>query len=121
MLASIRPTTDGGYIAAGMYAYDGDDSSSQWIVKLDAVGNVKWQKALGSKYVDLGILVTQTTDGGYALSGGIGADAETLLASIVKRTQTAASRGDGPWAVPIPASPGACGRPRMAGTYPESF
>lgn len=84
MFGSVRPTSDGGYIAGGMYGYDGEDKASQWIVKLDASGNAKWQKALGGNLIDIGIVVAQTTDGGYALSGGIGLNDETTLPSVVK-------------------------------------
>src|SRR5205823_4009258 len=56
--SSIKQTTDGGYIVAGVTnSNDGDvtgnhlDSDSlpngdYWIVKLDSSGNIQWQKCL---------------------------------------------------------------------------
>jgi len=72
---SIQQTTDGGYIAAGNTAsYDGDVSGNHggadyWVVKLDASGNITWQKTLGGSGTDWGYAVQQTTDGGYVALG----------------------------------------------------
>jgi len=72
---SIQQTTDGGYIAAGNTAsYDGDVSGNHggadyWVVKLDASGNITWQKTLGGSGTDWAYAVQQTTDGGYVALG----------------------------------------------------
>ena len=49
---SIQQTTDGGFIVAGFRSNDGDVSGNHgtndyWVVKLDANGNIVWQKSLG--------------------------------------------------------------------------
>jgi len=40
-----------------------------WIVKLDKVGVVQWQKTYGGEYTDLLCSMEQTKDGGYVLGG----------------------------------------------------
>lgn len=40
-----------------------------WIVKLDKVGVVEWQKTFGGEYTDLLRSMEQTKDGGYVLGG----------------------------------------------------
>jgi hypothetical protein len=72
---SIKQTTDGGYIVAGWSIFnDGDVTGNHgledfWIVKLDNVGNISWQKSLGGTNKDLGVSAQQTNDGGYILTG----------------------------------------------------
>ncbi len=72
----IRQTKDGGYIASGWtYSSNGDvsgihGSSDYWVVKLDSVGVIQWQKCLGGSDIDVaGYSIEQTIDGGYILSG----------------------------------------------------
>ena len=65
---SIQQTTDGGYIVAGAYVADNFNFDS-WIVKLDAIGNITWQKSLGGSYDDRASSIQQTTDGGYIVAG----------------------------------------------------
>ncbi len=80
---SIRQTADGGYIAAGVsYSNNGDVSGNHntefygdyWVVKLDASGNIQWQKCLGGTYDDIAASVQQTTDGGYVVAGYSGSN-----------------------------------------------
>src|SRR6266536_2308820 len=72
---SIQLTSDGGSIAAGFsYSHDGDVTGNPsgvdfWIVRLDAAGNLLWQKALGGSDDDYGSAVQQTTDGGFIVGG----------------------------------------------------
>lgn len=42
-----------------------------WIVKLSDVGTIEWEKSLGGGYSEIANGITQTTDGGYILTGGI--------------------------------------------------
>ena len=73
----IRQTTDGGYIIAGHSnsSNSGDVTGSNhggvdyWILKLDASGNIVWNKLLGGNVTDVGTDVQQTTDGGYIVAG----------------------------------------------------
>jgi len=72
---SIRNTSDGGYIVAGFSdSSDGDITlnkgfSDYWIVKLNSLGNIEWQKTYGGQYQDVATSVKQTTDGGYVVGG----------------------------------------------------
>jgi len=74
---SIQQTRDDGYIVAGYtYSNDGDvtgnhggDGIDYWIVKLDTVGNIQWQNALGGSSVEVANSVQQTNDGGYIVAG----------------------------------------------------
>lgn len=73
--ATIAQTTDGGYIVAGVTSVDGGDvsghhgSGDMWIVKLDAVGNLVWQKCVGGGGTEKAYSIKQTTDGGYIVAG----------------------------------------------------
>jgi hypothetical protein len=73
---SIQQTTDGGYILTGYTnSNDGDVSGNHgymdvWVVKLDGVGTLQWQKCLGGTVNDDGFSIQQTMDGGYILTGG---------------------------------------------------
>jgi len=69
---SIQQTTDGGYILAGTTDSYGAGKEDAWVVKLDSVGNVSWQKTYGGKKDDSPRSIQQTTDGGYILAGGSG-------------------------------------------------
>jgi len=73
---SIRQTTDGGYIIAGISdsSIDGDvtgnyGGSDCWTIKLDSSGNITWQKSLGGSEYDDANSIQQTTDGGYIVAG----------------------------------------------------
>lgn len=73
---SIEQTTDGGYIVAGLtYSKNGDVIGAHdglidyWIVKLDSIGNLVWQKPLGGDGEDEAYSIQQTTDGGYIVAG----------------------------------------------------
>ncbi|EJL72108.1 T9SS type A sorting domain-containing protein [Chryseobacterium populi] len=72
---SVRQTADGGYIVAGSTESNNGDvtgnhgSSDYWVVKLDASGNLTWQKTLGGTGIDIAKSIRQTSDGGYIVSG----------------------------------------------------
>ncbi len=73
-IQDVSPTTDGGYIlAGGVLSNNGDVSgnhsnpgaSDAWIVKIDASGNIQWQKCFGGSLDEFGACVKQTAEGGY--------------------------------------------------------
>jgi hypothetical protein len=66
---SVRQTADGGYILVGSTHSFEADHGDPWILKLDSVGNVSWQKAFGRSGEDLVSPIQQTTDGGYIVAG----------------------------------------------------
>lgn len=72
---SVQQTSDGGYILAGQSSSNNGDvtgnngASDFWVVKVDATGNLMWQKSLGGSAIDIARSVQQTTDGGYIVAG----------------------------------------------------
>lgn len=66
--SSVRQTTDGGYILAGLtYSYS-VGSGNAWLVKVTASGDSVWSRVY-SGYASDASSVEQTTDGGYVFSG----------------------------------------------------
>lgn len=66
---AVRPTADGGYVAAGYVNFLEVGSWDTWVVKLDAGGNVTWQKTYGGPDMDYAVAIAQTGDGGYVVAG----------------------------------------------------
>ena len=75
---AITTTPDGGFVVAGSTAStDGDvtgmhgGTADMWVVKLDALGNKVWQKALGGGGVgsDQADGITRAPDGGFVVAG----------------------------------------------------
>ena len=66
---SIQQTSDGGYIVAGKTSSSGAGGDDIWVLKLDASGNVAWQKAYGGDNHDEAHAIQQTADGGYIVAG----------------------------------------------------
>jgi Secretion system C-terminal sorting domain len=71
----IQQTSDGGYIVA-VYSNSNDGNVTNnhggldyWVVKLDAAGNIQWQKSLGGTGSEFIAGVSQTFDGGYIIAG----------------------------------------------------
>jgi hypothetical protein len=74
----VYPTTDGGCITVGQItSTDGDIQVRYagydiWVAKLNAIGELQWQKTLGSTGHDWGRAIQQTPDGGYIIAGQAG-------------------------------------------------
>lgn len=72
---TIRVTSDGGYILDGGTSSNGHNVSGnhgfsdQWLLKLDSLGVIQWQRCIGGSVNDDGGDVLQTTDGGYIAIG----------------------------------------------------
>jgi hypothetical protein len=72
---SIKETSDGGYICAAVSdSANGDVTENHgkydcWIIKLDILGNIQWQKSMGGSNDDWAVSIIQTNDGGYAIAG----------------------------------------------------
>ena len=76
---SIQPTSDGGFIVAGFS--QGDDTGDVmghhgnatvpdiWVIKMDRLGKIEWQRSLGGNQSDEGGYILPTPDGGYILAG----------------------------------------------------
>ncbi|HEX8334418.1 MAG TPA: T9SS type A sorting domain-containing protein [Segetibacter sp.] len=74
---SIAATKDGGYAVAGytnsnngqVSGNHGTNTFDFWILKIDSVGIVQWQKTLGGSGDEKAYSIQQTTDGGYIVAG----------------------------------------------------
>jgi hypothetical protein len=70
--SDIKPTADGGYIVAGLQYATGNQSA--FLLKLDALGAVQWNKTYSGGYTSGSNLFTsyrviQLTEGGYLMVG----------------------------------------------------
>ncbi|MBK9732228.1 MAG: T9SS type A sorting domain-containing protein [Chitinophagaceae bacterium] len=76
-LSSIEPTNDGGFIVGGTSLSDSSFDKTEnnkghddyWMVKLDATGDVQWDKTIGGNGYDYFADILQNADGEY-LAGG---------------------------------------------------
>lgn len=72
---SIIETSDNGYIAAGYTSSSNGDVSNNhgatdyWMVKLDSVGNVNWEKTIGGSSSDYAYCLKATADSGLVVAG----------------------------------------------------
>ncbi len=72
---SIKETADNGYIiAGGTYSSDFDvwsivDDGDTWLIKIDSVGTIIWQKTFGGNRDERYHSVILTSDGGYLMVG----------------------------------------------------
>ncbi len=66
---SIQETSDGGFIVAGYTSSYGAGNYDYWVLKLDADGNVTWQKTYGGPDYDIASSIQETSDGGFIVAG----------------------------------------------------
>lgn len=74
--SSINQTNDGGYIVAGStkFSFNGGIPGNHgdydfWVIKLNSIGNIEWQKTLGGSGTDNALEIQQTLDGGFIVVG----------------------------------------------------
>jgi hypothetical protein len=71
----IIKTADGGYAVVGYSRSNDEDVSlnsglqDYWIIKLDATGQIQWEKSFGFAGIDRAFSVVQTNDAGYFITG----------------------------------------------------
>jgi hypothetical protein len=74
---SIQQTSDGGFILGGSSCSNisgdktencngGDDI---WILKVDSIGNIQWQNAIGGSFFEYLGSIKETNDGGFIIGG----------------------------------------------------
>jgi hypothetical protein len=72
---SICTMSDGGFIFVGLTYSTGIDVQGNhgdadiWVVKIDSLGSIAWQKCLGGSQRDVGYSVEETIDGGLIICG----------------------------------------------------
>ena len=66
---AIQQTQDGGYVVAGWTGSFGAGDKDAWVLKLDATGEIEWQKTYGGSGFELAHSIEQTQDGGYVVAG----------------------------------------------------
>jgi len=68
-ISSIRSTTDGGYITAGTTAPSGVSSADFWVLKIDELGQIQWQRAYGETESDQACCIEGISDEGFVVAG----------------------------------------------------
>jgi hypothetical protein len=77
---SICSVEDGGFIIAGeTWSNNGDvignnGDTDVWVIKIDSIGNLKWQNAIGGSGADVAWKIHATNDGDYLLIGTTGSN-----------------------------------------------
>lgn len=75
---AVDKTFDGGYVVAGQsFSADGDvgghfgplSNADVWLVKLDSLGDITWERNYGGGNHDAAVAVRQTNDGGFIFAG----------------------------------------------------
>ena len=95
VLTSVNNTDDGGFILGGWSDSNisGEKtenarnfSADYWLLKIDSMGSIEWQKTYGGENIDHLTVVKQTTDAGYIVGGS--------SSSNISFDKTENSRGD---------------------------
>ena len=102
---SIEQTADGGYIVAGKSSSSASGNvtatnhgaNDYLVVKLDATGNITWNKLLGGSGDESAASVQQTADGGYIVAG-------TSTSSATGNVTQATYGAEDIWVVKLDAS-----------------
>ena len=81
---TIEPTSDGGYIMAGITRSFGIINPDYYAVKIDSGGVIEWTQHYGQAYHDHAYRGVQTSDGGYAFFGYYRNQANRLNYGLVK-------------------------------------
>jgi hypothetical protein len=65
----VKQTWDGGYIIAGSTSSFGAGATDVYLLKVDSLGNVQWQKTFGGNNIDRGYSLDITSDSGFVICG----------------------------------------------------
>jgi len=77
ILYELIQTSDGGYLAVGTSESDSTGTKSEalrgefdlWIVKVDSIGDLKWEKTIGGSEEERVNVVFEESDGNYVIGG----------------------------------------------------
>lgn len=81
-------TADGGYIAVGSTDPMNNSVTDGWVVKMDNLGTVQWQKILGGTGGDGLVSVQQAADGGYIVGGNSSSSTSGTLVNLTSKGST---------------------------------
>ena len=73
---SVQQTEDGDFIVMGNTYSKGSGNDDIWVMKLDALGNKKWDKTLGGAKSEFASEMQLTKDGGYIIAGSTSSEGE---------------------------------------------
>lgn len=66
---TVQATSDGGYVVAERTDSFGAGMADAWVIRLNADGDIVWQKAFGGAGNEFARSVRQTSDGGFVVLG----------------------------------------------------
>jgi hypothetical protein len=66
---AVTPTLDGGFVVAGATNSAGAGGDDVWVMKIDALGQIKWQKTVGGFDADQAEDVVELADGSLVVVG----------------------------------------------------
>ena len=66
---SIVSLSDGGFAIAGSTSSKGSGEDDMWLLRLDASGNIIWDKTFGGSEWDVAESIVSLSDGGFAIAG----------------------------------------------------
>lgn len=123
---AIKQTPDGGYIVAGYSFGNGGDvtgyhqssasaGGDYWIVKIDSLGTLQWQKCYGGTKNDQAIAITTTNDSGYIVTGFVASSDGNVTGF-----HTASGPQFDCWVVKIDASGGLQWQKSLGGTRDDA-
>lgn len=120
----IINTNDGGYAVVGFTeSTDGDVSENNglsdiWVLKLDAFGNILWEKSHGFSGIDQGLSIIQTSDNGFIITGVL--DVSASGGNGNDKTFHKNHAGGDYWALKLDVNGGKIWRRYFGGTFTDT-
>lgn len=120
----VIQTNDGGLAVLGFTASNDNDVNTNagfddyWLLKLDALGNLQWQKTFGYGGSDSGFSIKQTTDNGYILVGVLDVTASNGQGN--SKVLNAKHAGGDYWAIKLDANGNEQWRKYFGGTFTDT-
>jgi hypothetical protein len=91
---SIIETDDGCYVVTGLYKSDSDILGSTYLMKINSVGAVVWNKFYDKQFEDGGNWLISCNDGGYMIVGHVDVTAGGVCDAYIVKTD---SEGNEEW------------------------